>query len=75
MNMNSRTIESVDSLTAWQVKFIYIHEFGHLLGLGHTSYGCGTAIMASDANVGNPSCSTTSPPWSDDIKGYHHIYG
>lgn len=75
MTVNASTIEDRDHLAAWQVRFIFVHEFGHLVGLNHTSYGCGVSIMRSDSNAGNSSCSSQSPPWSDDMAGYHALYG
>lgn len=75
IKFNSRRIEDEDHLTAWHVKHIIVHEFGHILGLDHTPYGCGVSVMKSDANVGDRSCSAQTPPWSDDMKGYHALYG
>ena len=76
IRLNSRTIETVKKFTAWQVKYIIVHEFGHILGLGHTSYTCGVSIMTRDArDLNDPRCASKTPPWNDDMKGYRALYG
>ncbi|WP_130865777.1 zinc metalloprotease [Acidipropionibacterium timonense] len=72
ITVNSKT---TDGLEAWKIKYIFIHEFGHQLGLAHTDYGCGVSIMRGNSNAEGAQCPGSFPPWSDDLKGYHHIYG
>ncbi len=69
--LNSRTM---DPLASWQDRYVLIHEFGHIVGLNHSSSGCGVAVMRSDAVTGDSSCSGGNPPWSDDINGAHARY-
>lgn len=61
-------------LPTWQDRFILIHEFGHVLGLGHTVNGCWVSIMRGDAVTGDAGCSSANPPWWDDVDGFNYIY-
>lgn len=71
MEINSRTM---GNLLSWQDRFVVIHEFGHLMGLAHTNYGCGVSIMRGDAVTGDSGCASGNPPWSDDINSMNAIY-
>lgn len=65
---------AMDRVATWQDRFLVIHEFGHAMGLAHTNRVCGDSIMRSDAQVGNPNCAGSSPPWRDDVRGMNARY-
>lgn len=68
-------LRTTGSMSAWQRRYIAVHELGHIIGVDHTPWGCGVSIMKSNSNVQDPACANLTPPWSDDIKGYHYLYG
>lgn len=71
LRLNARTL---DGQPKYFVRNVIIHEFGHILGLGHAEYPCGVAVMASGIGTGS-TCESPPPPWSDDMKGYRALYG
>ncbi len=54
--------------TAADIHRIFVHEFGHVLGLDHAGTAGGQVIM-------EPEISDLDHPAADDIAGVRHLYG
>ena len=70
-------LNHIDGMNALERVDLVIHEFGHALGLAHSTFGCswpGPVIMREDALYAGQVCDRTDSPFQNDISGAEWVY-